>query len=71
MKYRTLLGASFGTYQKTQSKRMVQQMPNQIGIGDILKVLTQAIGIKPCASCHRRAQIMNRALNFRIKQKSL
>jgi len=32
----------------------------EIGLGDIVKRTTYAIGIKPCAGCDRRAVALNR-----------
>ncbi len=35
-----------------------------IGLGDVIKRLTSAIGIKPCVGCERRATLLNRWLSF-------
>jgi hypothetical protein len=35
-----------------------------VGLGDILKRATSAIGIKPCGGCERRAAALNRWLVF-------
>jgi len=35
-----------------------------IGLGDVVKRATTAVGIKPCGSCGRRAKAMNRRLVF-------
>jgi len=36
----------------------------EIGLGDAIKRVTYAIGIKPCAGCERRAAALNRWLRF-------
>lgn len=35
-----------------------------IGLGDVLKQVTYAVGIKPCGGCERRAAALNRWLGF-------
>jgi hypothetical protein len=35
------------------------------GLGDTLKKLTTAIGIKPCAGCQKRAEILNRVFPYK------
>lgn len=34
----------------------------EIGLGDLIKRLTSAVGIKPCVGCERRAAVLNRWL---------
>lgn len=36
----------------------------EIGLGDIIKKTTYAIGIKPCGGCERRAAVLNRWVHF-------
>jgi len=36
----------------------------EIGLGDAIKRLTSAFGIKPCVGCERRAALLNRWLSF-------
>jgi hypothetical protein len=36
----------------------------EMGLGDAIKRITYASGIKPCAGCERRAARMNRWLTF-------
>lgn len=31
-----------------------------IGLGDVIKRATYAIGVKPCGGCQRRAAVLNR-----------
>ncbi len=31
-----------------------------VGLGDVVKRATSAVGVKPCGGCQRRAQAMNR-----------
>jgi hypothetical protein len=37
----------------------------EVGLGDAVEAVTRAIGIKPCASCRRRAAALNRKVVFR------
>ena len=39
-----------------------------IGLGDVIKRATSAVGIKPCASCARRAAMLNRWMVFSGKR---
>ncbi len=36
------------------------ELQEDIGVGDVIKRVTNAFGIKPCKGCKRRAAIMNR-----------
>jgi peroxiredoxin len=36
----------------------------EIGLGDVIKRVTSAIGIKPCVGCERRAAFLNRWMAF-------
>jgi hypothetical protein len=36
----------------------------EIGLGDIVKRTTYAIGIKPCEGCEKRAAALNRWMRF-------
>jgi hypothetical protein len=36
-------------------------MPEAEGLGDAVKRVTNAVGIRPCGGCERRAQALNRA----------
>jgi len=36
----------------------------EIGLGDVIKRMTTALGIKPCAGCERRATVLNRWMVF-------
>ena len=42
---------------------------NDIGLGDVIKQATAAVGIKPCEACERRAARLNRWLRFSGKPK--
>jgi hypothetical protein len=35
-----------------------------VGLGDVIKRATSALGIKPCSGCHRRADALNRWMTF-------
>jgi hypothetical protein len=37
----------------------------EIGLGDVFKRATYAMGIKPCAGCQRRAAALNRWMTFK------
>lgn len=36
----------------------------EIGLGDVVKRVTYAIGIKPCGGCERRAAALNGWMHF-------
>ena len=36
----------------------------EIGLGDVIKSATYAIGIKPCAGCERRSAALNQWIRF-------
>jgi hypothetical protein len=36
----------------------------EIGLGDLIKKSTYAMGIKPCGGCERRAAALNRWMSF-------
>jgi hypothetical protein len=36
----------------------------EIGMGDVIKKVTYAMGIKSCAGCEKRAAALNRWLHF-------
>ena len=36
----------------------------EIGLGDVIKRVTYAIGIKPCTGCEKRAATLNRWVRF-------
>jgi hypothetical protein len=35
-----------------------------VGLGDVVKQVTSAVGIKPCSGCQRRAEALNRIVTF-------
>jgi hypothetical protein len=35
-----------------------------VGLGDVIKKATAAVGITPCAGCARRADLLNRWVTF-------
>ena len=43
---------------------------NEIGLGDLIKRATSAIGIKPCGGCERRASTLNNLIVFNRKTNS-
>jgi hypothetical protein len=36
----------------------------EIGLGDLIKKTTYAIGVKPCSGCERRAAALNRRMTL-------
>ena len=40
----------------------------EVGLGDVIKRATYAIGIKPCGGCERRAAALNRWMTFSGKR---
>jgi hypothetical protein len=36
----------------------------EIGLGDTIKKITYAVGIKPCGGCEKRAAMLNRWVRF-------
>jgi hypothetical protein len=36
----------------------------EVGLGDVIKRVTRAVGIKPCNGCQRRAAALNRYVVF-------
>jgi hypothetical protein len=39
-------------------------LDEEIGLGDVIKRMTSAVGIKPCGGCARRAATLNRWIAF-------
>jgi hypothetical protein len=37
---------------------------DDIGLGDVIKRATTAVGIRPCSGCEQRAQTLNRRVLF-------
>jgi hypothetical protein len=35
-----------------------------LGLGDAVKRVTTAVGIRPCSGCQRRAELLNRMATF-------
>jgi len=55
--------------EKGQHPRYQVRLPGfitdeEIGLGDVIKRATYAIGIKPCGGCERRATALNRWFGF-------
>jgi hypothetical protein len=40
----------------------------EVGLGDVIKQATYAVGIKPCGGCARRAAALNRWMTFSGKR---
>lgn len=41
----------------------------ETGLGDVVKRVTYALGIKPCAGCERRAAALNKWMVFTGRQR--
>lgn len=42
----------------------IVETDHEIGLGDVIKKATQAVGIAPCGGCAARAAALNRWLTF-------
>jgi hypothetical protein len=40
----------------------VPLVSNEIGLGDAIKRVTSAVGVRPCAPCEQRAAALNRRI---------
>ncbi len=40
------------------------KLARPVGLGDVVKKVTTAVGIKPCSGCQRRAQFLNQLVEF-------
>ena len=45
----------------------ILHLQKDVGLGDSVKRLTTAIGIKPCDECKQRAEKLNKAFPYRKK----
>ena len=41
-----------------------------VGLGDAIKKMTTAVGIKPCEACNKRAEKLNSIMSFKGVKKS-
>jgi hypothetical protein len=49
------------SYEVVKPRRIqVPFMKQEMGLGDAIKQVTNAIGIKPCGACEKRAEWLNR-----------
>lgn len=48
----------------------VPRLKRDIGLGDAVKKLTQAVGVRACGGCARRAAALNRAIVLRAPARS-
>ena len=39
-------------------------LEEEVGLGDVIKQATYALGMKPCGGCERRAAALNRWMHF-------
>lgn len=57
-----------------ENKPLMVRLPGfinekEIGLGDLIKRATSALGIKPCSSCEQRADVLNSWVIFNSKKK--
>ena len=50
---------SYAPVKKTRQLRVPLPLKQAIGLGDLIKRLTTALGIKPCSGCEQRAEKLN------------
>jgi len=48
----------------------IPRLKRDIGLGDAVKKVTAAVGIRPCGGCSRRAAALNRAITLRAASRS-
>ena len=56
-------------HQKDERKPHQVRLPgfindDEVGLGDVIKRVTYALGMKPCGGCERRAAALNRWVVF-------
>ena len=61
------------TVEKSQHQPYRVRLPGfisdeDVGLGDLIKRVTSAAGIKPCGGCQRRANTLNRWMVFSGKR---
>jgi hypothetical protein len=44
------------------------QQPS-VGLGDVVKRVTTAVGFRPCSACQKRAEVLNRMVQFTTTRK--
>ncbi|MGW2787700.1 hypothetical protein ACWC3X_42020 [Streptomyces populi] len=42
-------------------------VPEPVGLGDVVKRVTSAVGVRLCGGCSQRAETLNRKLQFRSR----
>ena len=47
----------------------VPGLRHNVGLGDVIKRMTQAIGVKPCPPCEKRAAMLNRLVQLRGRRR--
>ncbi len=46
--------------------RFPHLLKEEIGLGDVVKKVTTAVGIKPCSACQKRAELLNGWMKFKL-----
>ena len=42
----------------------IPKLKQPIGLGDVVVGTTKSVGIKPCEGCKKRAEVLNRVVQF-------
>jgi len=45
-----------------------EKQPESTGLGDTIKKITTAIGVRTCTPCQKRAEALNRRFPYKPKQ---
>lgn len=48
-------------------KLIDRKIETDTGVGDTVKRVTSAIGIKPCGGCQKRAEVLNKMFPYKKK----
>lgn len=51
--------------QRAQFQVPVPYLSESTGLGDVIRRITEAFGVKPCGGCEQRQQALNRWAGFR------
>jgi hypothetical protein len=63
-KTETAQPADQGPRREPHRVRLPGFIEEEIGLGDVIKKATYAIGVKPCGDCERRAAALNQWMRF-------
>jgi hypothetical protein len=46
-------------------RQVIDSTKKHQGLGDTIKAVTRAVGIKPCSPCQKRAQKLNKLIPYK------